>query len=366
MKDVERRFVGIDLAKRSYVAHFAQRGTDRGRIFLGKTDPKGLARLYNLLAPVDKVALESCALGCWLARSIIENVGCEVLVLNAGDLAIIYRSTKKTDLNDAEKLAWILKRFPTEELPIVPLPNEKEESRRAMVSELHSKRRLRTMQINRLHSLFTRVGQTNMKKSHMVNDYSRRKCVQSLAGQTLIEALRLLDEISLIEKHIESIRIEMARTISDDQNAENLLSMPGVGIDTAIAFLAYIGDGQRFSNGRQVANYVGMTPKVYSSGETVRVGHISKRGCKALRSIIVQSAWGAIHCKRSNVFKTKYEELVQRVGKKRAIVAIARRMLETMWLLVTRDETFRGYDELSRHLKILKINRMVKKQALVA
>ena len=82
-----------------------------------------------------------------------------------------------------------------------------------------------------------------------------------------------------------------------------------VGIDTAIAFLAYIGDGQRFSNGRQVANYVGMTPKVYSSGETVRVGHISKRGCKALRSIIVQSAWGAIHCKRSNVFKTKYEEL---------------------------------------------------------
>lgn len=369
MKDVERRFVGIDLAKRSYVAKVLRSGTDKGRILKGSTSPEGLKRLCHSLIPQDRVSLEACAQGFWLARRLIERVGCEVVVLNAGDLAIIYRSTKKTDLNDAEKLAWLIKRLPLNELPVVALPTEEEESRRSMVSELHFKKRLRTMHINRLHSVFTRVGQTEIRKKHLATIEARKESIQSLTGRAHREALRLLEVICMMENHIQLIEEEMAVSLSGDELSEHLLSMPGVGLQTAMAFLAHVGDGSRFSKGRQVSNYVGMTPRIYSSGETERMGHISKHGCLALRSIIVQSAWSAVHTRRTNVFKTKYEELVPRIGKKRAIVAIARRMLETMWILVTRKEHFRGYDELSKRLKLrriqIKVERL-KKTGLVA
>jgi hypothetical protein len=63
--------------------------------------------ISSALGREDRVAIECCALGFWLARELIAKVGCDVLVLNAGQLAIIYKSTRKTDLNDAEKLAWI-------------------------------------------------------------------------------------------------------------------------------------------------------------------------------------------------------------------------------------------------------------------
>jgi transposase len=361
MKEAEGRFVGIDLAKRSYVARLEPRGAGRATILEGRTDEKGIVKLCSALGREDRVAIECCALGFWLARELIARVGCDVLVLNAGQLAIIYKSTKKTDLNDAQKLAWVLKRLPREELPVVPLPSVEEEERRAMVSGLHSKKGLRTELVNRLHSLLVRVGQTGMARKDLVTAESRRRSVQSLAGRTAAEAGRMLEEIEVLERHIAESEIEVAESLVGDRKAELLLAIPGVGPATAIAFLAHVGDGERFANARQVSNYVGMTPRVYASGETMHIGRISKRGCVAIRSVIVQSAWAAVHTKRSNVFKTKYEELVGRLGKKRAIVAIARRMLETMWIVIARDEMFRGYDELQQRLKLRIIEKKAKK-----
>ena len=369
MKEEEQRFIGIDLAKRSFVAKVLLSGTGKGKILTGKTGYRGLRSLYKNLRPEDRVALEACSLGFWLARRLIEEVGCEVLVLNAGDLAIIYRSTKKTDLNDAEKLAWILKRLPIEELPVVAMPSEEEEDRRALVSELHSKKKMRTILVNRLHSVFTRVGHTEILKKDFATSGARENSVLKLSDRPKLEAMRLLSEIDFFEEHIRQIEAEMAVTLEGDSKAEVLFSMPGIGPQTALAFLAHIGDGSRFSKGRQVSNYVGMTPRIYSSGETERIGHISKHGCRALRSIIVQSAWSAVHTKKSNVFKRKYEELVPRIGKKKAIVAIARRMLETMWILVSRNEYFKGYDELGYRLKLQRLSceaRKAKKMGLAA
>ena len=109
-----------------------------------------------------------------------------------------------------------------------------------------------------------------------------------------------------------------------------------------MAFIAYVGDGSRFASAKHVAGYVGMTPRIDSSGEVERMGHITKRGCSAIRAVIVQAAWAAIHSKTGNSFSKKYEELRGRRGKGRAIVAVARRLLEVMWIVTTRQEYYFG------------------------
>ena len=136
----------------------------------------------------------------------------------------------------------------------------------------------------------------------------------------------------------------MKQDMKNEPKATLLMSIPVVGPMTAMAFLAYVGDGRRFSHGRQVSHFVGMTPRIDSSGETTRMGNITKRGCQAIRGIIVQSAWAAVHTSKNHHLKLKYQELMERRGKGRAIVAIARRMLELMWV-VMRNNTY--YNETS-------------------
>ena len=266
-------------------------------------------------------------------------MGCRVLVLNAGDLAIIYKSVKKTDLEDAGKLAWLLDKMSDDELPVVTPPSEQEEHRRALVSELGSKKKARTVLINRLHSLFVRQGIVTVGKEDLRTADHREGHLASLDGHTSTEAKRVQQELILLESHIDEIQAEIKLDLKGEPTVSHLMSIPGVGPTVAMAFLAYVGDGRRFSHARQVSHYVGMTPRIDSSGETTRIGGITKRGCTAIRALIVQSAWAAVRTSKDHRLKQKYLELAARRGKGKAIVAIARRLLELMWVVV-RTDTF--------------------------
>jgi transposase len=355
MEEITNRVVGIDLAKRTYVAHAIDPGKDKAVIWEGKTDDKGVERLCAKLKAGDRVGIECCAYAFYLAKVLVARVGCQVLVLNAGDLAVIYKSVKKTDLEDAGKLAWLLNRFPDEELPVVTPPTEQEEHRRAMVSELRSKKKARTALLNRLHGLFVRQGIVTIRKDILTTPGSRESWVTALSGYTLSEAQRIQEELKLVEGHIEQIELEINKDLKSEPQAAQLMSIPGVGPATAMAFLAHVGDGSRFSKARQVSHFVGMTPRIDSSGETTRLGNITKRGCIAIRAIIVQSAWSAVHSSKNHSLKRKYQELVSRRGKGRAIVAIARRIVELMWT-ITRNNTI--YNETTPTELRLKLARL--------
>ena len=111
----------------------------------------------------------------------------------------------------------------------------------------------------------------------------------------------------------------------------------------AAAFLAYIGDGSRFSKASEVANYVGLVPKIDSSGETTRSGHITKAGCRALRGTIIQSVWTLVRCKSGGGWlQTKFFLLNERMSKTKSAVAIARKMIVLMWVLVRKKEFYAG------------------------
>ncbi|MDR1419174.1 MAG: transposase, partial [Treponema sp.] len=117
---MKERFVGIDLAKRTMAVCIVSDGEPIERHGL-KTDGEGRKRLCRLLKKTDTVALEVCAYATVLVRQLNREVGCTVIMLNPGRLQVIWKSAKKTDKEDALKLAKLVQRTPEEELPVVPL-----------------------------------------------------------------------------------------------------------------------------------------------------------------------------------------------------------------------------------------------------
>ena len=87
---------------------------------------------------------------------------------------------------------------------------------------------------------------------------------------------------------------------------ERLQTIPGGGDKTALAFTAYVGDEKRFNNGDEVANYLGLVPRVDCSGSINRYGHITKKGNRIVRALLYQAAWSIVRSKHGGALKAKY------------------------------------------------------------
>jgi transposase len=277
--------------------------------------------LYGKLEKSDKVALEAGNLAFIMAWEIIKQVGCEVVVLNAGKLALIYGSMKKTDKEDALKLARIVAQFRDEQLPSVPLPSEQEMRRRKLICSYERVKGLRTKELNTLHGLFVRQGITTLTKKDLATAGKREKAVQSLNGLERDEADWILEELALIDKRLSQLEVAMAAEREGDTELARLVGVPGVIV--SLAFVAYIGDGSRFENAAQVSNYLGLVPCVDISGTLVKYGGITKQGNNYVRALLAQAAWALIRSKKGGALKERYEYMTKKkgLGKKKAIVA---------------------------------------------
>ena len=116
---------------------------------------------------------------------------------------------------------------------------------------------------------------------------------------------------------------------------EALCTHPGVGPLSAIRFVLEIGDVHRFATADSIGHYLGLTPSEYSSGELLRRGPILKCGPGALRAAMLQCGWASVRTGGDATLRAMFERLVPRMGKKRAIVAVTRRLvvrLRARWL----------------------------------
>jgi transposase len=279
--------------------------------------------------------VEACALAFVLARQIERDVGCRVHVLNPGKLAVIWQSTRRTDKEDAYKLASLIQRYREDELPVVAVPDEREERMRSYVSMKHCLVKLRTSLLNRLHTTYVQAGLAFVKKSELASTAARERMAGQLSGYLARFAVMIEKELVVTEEQIASLEEEIRAMVAEHELAPYVMSLPGVGPGVAAAFLAYIGDGSRFSSPAQVANYIGLVPRIDCSGETNRYGRITKDGCRAIRGIIMQAAWSLVRCKEGRRRKVKFFLLSERKGRTKSAVALARRMVGLMWILLT-------------------------------
>jgi transposase len=328
------RFVGIDLGKRTYEMAIVGKG---GKVSMsnGKTFAAARQSLYKKLKQSDKVALEAGNMAFIIAKEIEAAVGCKVYVLNPSNLALIYGSMKKTDKEDALKLAHVLEDFNEERLPVVPVPSDKEMERRKLLGSYRRVQSKRTSFINQLHGLFVSKGITTKTKEDLSDSKRRQGSIKELSGLELEEAEYLCKLLELHEHRIESLGKKIEKDSVGDEVIELLKSIPGVGPKTSFAFAAHVAV-ERFANAGQVSNYLGLVPRVYISGETVRYGQITKRGNGFLRALLVQSSWALVRSKAGGKLKARYEYMTKEksIGKKKAIVAVARRLAEMMYAMM--------------------------------
>jgi transposase len=147
-----------------------------------------------------------------------------------------------------------------------------------------------------------------------------------------------LDHLDHLVRQVERGMRQLSRAEPYRDAATRLQSIPGVGLVTAMTFLTEVFRAEEFSNARQLAAHVGLTPSEWSSGGRRRQGRITRWGAPHLRRVLVEAAWrwvgadeGARRC---------YAALTVRRGRKKAVVAMARRLAIAMWAIVKKGETY--------------------------
>jgi transposase len=176
---------------------------------------------------------------------------------------------------------------------------------------------------------------------------NRKEAVKQLGGLEREEGDHLLACLELNEKRIAVLEEKMAKEAEGDKAIERLQTIPGVGPKVSFAYAAHVGV-ERFESAGQISNYLGLTPRVYMSGSIVKYGGITKRGNGYLRALLVQAAWAVTWSRDGGALRERFEYMTgeKGKGKKKAIVAIARRLGELMYTLLKN-----GTDYEVRHFK---------------
>ncbi|MBP5754076.1 MAG: IS110 family transposase [Treponema sp.] len=339
--EVAGNAVGLDLGKRTYEMCLIAPNGKAARTG-GKTDFAGIDNLCRKLKKDDVIAMEACNLAFRIERTIREKVGCRVVILNPGRLAIIFMSTRKTDKEDSMKLAKYIKSHEEDEMPVVAPPSDEEWARRKLLSEYRSLKSQRTREINRLHAIFEHAGFTQFTRKDMCVPKNREEILSLLKGYEKEEAGRLAERLLLLEKQIELLYEKINDETEKDEKVQRLMTVPGIGPITALSYVAYIGDVKRFENAHQVSNFIGFVPKVDCSCTINRLGHITKQGNSLLRSLLVQAAWSCVRSKNGAALREKYNYMsaVRGIGKGKSIVTIARKLGELLYTLLKNNKTY--------------------------
>lgn len=336
----ETRFVGIDLGKTSYVLRIID---ENGKItgWSGKTTPQGRKELYARLHPTDTIAVEAGNMAFIMTEEFEQLTGNKIFNLCTRKLFDIYMTDKKTDKEDSLKLAKFIKNHDEEDLPLVMPPTKDQKRQRKIMSEYSSLQKERTSKINRLHSVFEHSGFTNIKKPDLKTSASRNKCVEILDNYDKGEAERLIMLIDLIEKQLSELAAMIRKEVEESKDAQTAQTVCGVGPVVALCYTAVVGPVERYQNAAHLGSYLGFTPKVDCSSTIIKYGHISKHGNGYLRSLLVQSVWAMLHSKKGGALKAKYEYMVAHgKGKKKAVIAIARKTAELIYTLIKNKDTF--------------------------
>ena len=128
---------------------------------------------------------------------------------------------------------------------------------------------------------------------------------------------------------------------TEDQRTKRILleSIPGIGPRCSRVLLAELGDIQRFPTADHLASYLGLTPAEYSSGDSIRRGSITRQGNGHIRALLVEAAWTAI--RKDPIRRQFYARLAARMGGKKAIVAVARKLAIIIHRMLSTGELYR-------------------------
>ncbi len=272
--------------------------------------------------------------GFWLYDAVV-GWGARCIVVPPSRIPVESGNRIKTDRRDSAKLAQMAV---SGEVPSVWVPSMAQRQEREVLRErrrlVRQQRQVQCQIKALLHCYGVQVACCRGRWSH---EYERRLWQLRFSSQFMQGSFeRLLERYQFIRQQVAAqtqLVRELSRQAAYRERVRWITSLPGVGVLTAMELVTELGDIERFDTAEQVAAYIGLTPSEYSSGGSVHRGHISRCGKAAVRSRLVEASWIAIRFDPE--LADVYQRIRTRQGGKRAIVAVARRLLlrvRRVWL----------------------------------
>ncbi|MBS1809055.1 MAG: IS110 family transposase [Acidobacteria bacterium] len=343
--DTALRWIGLDLAKRE--SQLVTLNADGQQIAALRfpTTRENIQLLRAELTEFDTIALEVTTNSNAITR-LLQQSPAKILTSNPIRTKMIASAKIKTDKIDARVLAELAR---AGYLPLVWLPDPDTEALRHLFSDRRSLVDRRTELKNTVPSILHR----NLLAYEFEDLFGTggRQWLEQLCEATdeqcdRLDRLRLraiLIELDRLEQHLQEVEGVIAAIVVERPHVrkqlDRLLSIPGVSLVVGAGLLAAIGDIKRFSYAKQLGSYFGLVPSTYQSGDTkARHGRITKTGRSDARWLAVEAAE---HLRKApGPLRALFQRVSQKRGHNVAVVAVARKLAELVWHLLTKAEDF--------------------------
>jgi len=301
-------------------------------------EPGAVEKFYRQFPAGTRIGMEATGNCQWFVE-LVTGLGHKVLV---GDAAKIRASDSRQQKHDKRDARLLVQLLAEDRFPEIWVPSREQKDLRQLLIHRYKLVRIRAQVKNGLQHLA--MNQGVMKKQKL----------WSKAGEKVLRELPLAPWASrrredlfkvreMLNGQIDLLDQAVVEAAEKNEKARLLMTQPGVGPITSLAFVLTIGDVKRFQRGKQVASYLGLIPREYSSGGHQRLGSISKQGNTFLRMLLVEAAQGAVRCDPG--FRNEYLHRCHSKPKGVAKVAAARKLaIRLYWMLRTNT----GYPEVVR------------------
>lgn len=346
MKDYTGKiiYVGVDVHKKTYaVTSICEKEIVKRDTIQAK--PKILLNyLHKYFKDAEIKTVYEAGFSGFVLHRYLRKHGIDNKVVHAANVETSARDRVKTDKRDSLKLAIQLS---DGRLECIHIPSPERESQREL-SRLREKVMNDKKRVgNRLKSLLYRQGLIEPEDERVISRPWIKEVAKYKGDKNIEMFIKVCcDEWNYLDKQIKEIDMALEQQAQEDNELESVYrSAPGIGPVHARVLANELEDMSHFSNEKKLFSFTGLTPTEYSSGEHRRQGHISHQGRSVLRKVLVQASWIAIY--KDNSLRIIFERIAKTAGKKRAIIAIARRLIgrlrscfrtETLYQAIDIDE----------------------------
>jgi transposase len=335
MKDSRKRYIGLDVHKHYLMAI----GVDEDlkvvlpvrRVEFSYLE----AWMKKTLTKQDHVVLEMTTNTWQLYDELCEYAG-SVLVVHPPHVALITRSQVMNDKIAASILARLLAKGL---LVGIWVPPQEVRELRGLVAQRKKMTGLATQAKNRLHAVLQRHHLLPPQGNPFYPSQQSWWLTLPMGALEKVNVQSDLDTLQFAEQQLRQLTSRMAEIANQHEEVTRLLQLPGFGVVTAVTVWAAIGNIQRFRDAQHLAGYAGLGTKVHDSGMTTHTGRITKAGRRDLRMALIEAAQVAANTHPH--WKAELARLQPRLGRNKAIVAIARKLLVAVWYILAQHKTDR-------------------------
>jgi len=337
------QYIGMDIHRKfSQVCLMDQDGQIRQQRRLWHEDPQQVEEFFGSIAPASQVTMEATCGWMWLAE-LAEGFGHQVHLAHPAGVELIAKSRLKTDKVDARTLAHLLR---TGFLPEAYLAPGHVRDQRLLLRYRQALVGVRTGLKNRVHAVLMRYN-VHLEQSDIFGVQGTR----ILRELELPEPARLvldgfLDCIEFLNEKIVQHEQHLRKALEADQRVEWLVSLPGVGKLTACYLIAEIGQIERFASAKKLVSYCGLCPSTRASARMLVHGRTGPAGRSLLKWSLVEAAHTAV--RRDSYFATLFHRIERKRSKQKAYVAVARKMAEMIWRMLTQQRPYVAKGKKSR------------------